>query len=469
MLRALRIGFLALIVGAMGSHAVRAADDAAPKAYAVIVGVSDYADSQIKPRPTAEPDAKALYDLMIDPKYVGAAKSDVKLFLGKEDAERGGATANKESILKAISDVTAKAKKDDLVIIAFLGQGAPIGDKTAVLTADSVFKDRTKTALNTGEIETAIGKLKSQKLCVMIDLNFKNVRAGEGETLADPPLRDLIKVFVGPEDKEEHVLPPGRVIMLSNNSISQPLETDGHSVFMKVVLDGLKGAADTFGYEPDGRVTVDELDSYLDKEMPKLSRQLGKTNEEKEQMAIDWAARINHFALTKNPAVQEKVAERVKKLDTFNLPADVASEGRRVLTAMPKLKAEQDLRRAYQKLTDGQMSADELLNYRTDSFANRKLAHDDAELYAKRVLRGVYMLRDQYVKELNAGDMTSQAIRGMYRRLEEKVPGEIKDRLEKAKEMQRSQLETLLTDARESLGKTKISRTTKTSIFRCKW
>jgi C-terminal peptidase prc len=41
----------------------------------------------------------------------------------------------------------------------------------------------------------------------------------------------------------------------------------------------------------------------------------------------------------------------------------------------------------------------------------------------------------------------------MYRRLEEKVPGEIKDRLEKAKEMQRSQLETLLTDARESLGK----------------
>jgi C-terminal peptidase prc len=200
-------------------------------------------------------------------------------------------------------------------------------------------------------------------------------------------------------------------------------------------------------------VTVDELDTYLDKEMPKLARQLGKTTEEKEQMSIDWAAKINHFALSKNPAVSVKIEERLKKIDTINLPADVATEGRRLLTVMPKLKAEQDLRRTYQKLADGQIQVEELLKVRTENLASRKMQHDDAETYAKRVLRGVYMLKDQYVKELNAGDMTASAVRGMYRRLEEKVPDEIKDRLEKAKEMRRSELETLLTDSRELLGK----------------
>ena len=36
--------------------------------YVVIVGVSDTADKTIQPRPTADGDAKALYDLYIDKK-----------------------------------------------------------------------------------------------------------------------------------------------------------------------------------------------------------------------------------------------------------------------------------------------------------------------------------------------------------------------------------------------------------------
>jgi C-terminal peptidase prc len=453
MLRALGFGLLAVFAGGWVSSPVRASEEAAPKTHVVIVGVSDYADSQIKPRPTAEPGAKALYDIAVDPKHIGADKADVQLLLGKADESRGSNTATKDNVLKAITDVAEKAKKDDLVIIAILGQGAPIGDKTAFLPSDAVFKERTKTALNTTEIETAIAKLKSQKLCVLLDLNFKSYEVGKDEVIADPPLRDLIKVFIGPEDKEEHVLPPGRVIMLSNNSISQPLETENNSIFMKLVLDGLKGAADTFGYEPDGRVTVDELDAFIDKEMPKLSRQLGKTTEEKEQAAIDIAAKINHFALSKNPAVQSKVAERLKKFETINLPADVAAEGRKLLTAMPKLRAEQTLRKEYQKLADGQTTAEAFLKLRSENLAARKMVREDAETYAKRVLRGIRLLKDQYVKELNSGEMAGWAIKGMYRRLEEKVPSDIKERLEKVKEMLPSELELLLTEARETLGK----------------
>ena len=57
------------------------------------------------------------------------------------------------------------------------------------------------------------------------------------EAVLEPNLFDLVKVFIGPEDKEEHSLPPGRVVMLSNNSGSQPLELESQGLFMKVLID----------------------------------------------------------------------------------------------------------------------------------------------------------------------------------------------------------------------------------------
>ena len=60
-------------------------------------------------------------------------------------------------------------------------------------------------------------------------------------------------------------------------------------------------------------MTVEEIDAYLEKEMPKLTRQYGKTTEEKEQSAVDWGACTNRFVLTHNPAAQPKIEERLKE------------------------------------------------------------------------------------------------------------------------------------------------------------
>ena len=452
MLRALGLSLLVILAGGIGSQVGRASEEAPPKTYAVIVGVGEFADPQIKPRKTAEADAKALFDLVVDPKFIGADRGNVKLLLGKPDADRGSLPATRDNVLKALADVAGKARKNDLVILAFLGQGVPVGDRTGFLTADSTFKDRATTAVNTGDFETALEKFKSQQLCTLLDLNFRSYDAG-AEVVADPPLNDLFKVFVASADKEETTVPPGRVVMLSNRGATTPLEVDGHSVFMKLVVDGLKGAADTFGYEPDGRVTVDELHTFLKKEMPNVARRVGTTMEDKEQSMIDWGGVVNHFVLSHNPAVADKVAERVRKLESLKLDPDIAAEGRRLLTAMPKLAAEQSLRKEYQKLADGAIAPDQLVKTRADILASRKLVRDDAETYAKRVLRGVRMLKEQYVKELNTGEMVDWAIRGMYRRLEEPIPAEIKERLTKAKEMRPPELDSLLADAREYLVK----------------
>ena len=71
------------------------ADQAKPKAspsqtYAVLVGISEYADQQIKPRPHAEADVKALYDLFTNKDYLGlddqhlAARERLQSFHGPQ-------------------------------------------------------------------------------------------------------------------------------------------------------------------------------------------------------------------------------------------------------------------------------------------------------------------------------------------------------------------------------------------------
>ncbi|MFO0807045.1 MAG: S41 family peptidase [Gemmataceae bacterium] len=450
--RALGMSLLALTVGLLGSPAIRAEQEAdAPKKYVVLVGVSDYGDAQIKQRKTAERDAAALYDLFNDGKYFEGDK-EIHLLLGKADEGRKSQTANKANILKALSEVTAKARKDDLVIVALIGQGAPLGDKTCFLAADSTFKDRAANAISSDELEKAVKDLKSQKLVALIDVNLKGYDAGK-EVLPDPNLGDLLRVFIGNEDKEEHTLPPGRVVLLSGNGFSQPLEYEGQGLFVKTLIKGLQGAADS-DVEPDGTVSVSEIDAYLEKEMPKIARQIGKTAEEKEQASIDWGARINHFGLTSNPEVRTRVLAQIAKLDSFKLDPEAAADGRRLLERVPKLKAEQELRKAYQSLVAGTIAVEELSKQRAENLAARKLSEEDAREFADRVFLGVEMVRRQYVKELNAGEMVNWAIRGLYRKLEIKtIPTEIKEKLDKVKDARSRELKDLLTEVRVQLGK----------------
>src|SRR5205823_6279608 len=78
----------------------------------------------------------------------------------------------------------------------------------------------------------------------------------------------------------------------------------------------------------------------------------------------------------------------------------------------------QELRKAYQRLADGLMPVDAFLKLRADNLAARKIGHEAAETYAARVMSGVRAVRENYIKELNQGEMVGWAIRGLYRRLE---------------------------------------------------
>src|SRR5262249_39595676 len=152
-------------------------------------------------------------------------------------------------------------------------------------------------------------------------------------------------------------------------------------------------------------------------------------------------ARTSHYVLTHNPEKTAQVEARVKKFDGIatekKLAKDVIEEGHRLLTRMPKLKALQELRKEYQKLADGGEQADDFLATRTKLLDSMKLARDAANSYAVKTFRGIEAVEGAYVKKLELGDLTSQAVRGLYTRLDEKVPKEVHDRLAKVKEMKK--------------------------------
>ncbi|MBY0522965.1 MAG: S41 family peptidase [Gemmataceae bacterium] len=457
MRKAMITGLMASFVWAIVPTA-RAADETPPKAYIVLVGIDNYADKQIKPRKHAEADAKALYDLFTDKKHLDGDKDHVKLLLGSKDEKRSAEPATKENILKALHWAATKAGKDDLVVFAFFGQGAPLGERTCFFGTDGTFKDRGKTALAAADIEKELDHLKSQRFLGLLDVNFKGFDPLK-ETVAEPNPQDVYRMFLGDDDKEDHQPKPGRVLFLATNGLKQSLDLEKHGVFAHCILDALNGKADKEGYEPDGVVTTDELAKHIEKMIPDLAREHGKTKEEKDQQHYALGVRNSHFELTHNPAVWPAAQ---KRLDKFNelvkdkkVPADVAEEGQKLLSRMPKLLAFQELRKSYQKLVDGALSLDDFNKARVKVQDDMKLKRSDAVSFASKVMQGLTTLRENYFKELNQGEMVGWAVKGLYKRLELKVPPELKEKLEteKLKAMKKEDLLALLSDVRERLGK----------------
>lgn len=437
----------------------RAEEMRPPQPYAVLVGISTYPDKQIKPRVHAEDDAKALYDLFTNKDHLGIPASNVRLLLGDDDAKRGSQKATRENILKALQWLAGKAKANDPVIFAFIGEGGPLGtsgDRRCYFAVDSTFKGRDKNAITSDEVGEALKDLKSNRFTAFVDVDFKGFTDG-GPGLADASLGATpYKEFLGDDGSEDHTPLPGRVVFLATNGLSPSLDAKEHGAFTTALLAGLMGEADKDGYEPDGVVTVDELTEYLGKKLPALAREFGKTPEQKRQMHFVLGGRGTHFVLTTNPKAAAKSKERLEKFESVaketKLSDKQVEEGRQLLGRMPRLEAQRQLRKEYQALVDGATTAEKFEEARAAILEKMKLKRGDAVEFARRVIEASELIKENHVKEVSQGDMVAWAIRGLFRRVDEKIPPEIEAKLKGVKTMSEDELKGLLMLARTALG-----------------
>jgi C-terminal peptidase prc len=423
----------------------------------VLVGVGKYADPQILSRPFAEDDVKALYDVITSKEYLGIDPQHVRLLLSEVDPKRPSQVATHQNIVDAFKWAASNAGRDDLVLVALVMQGAPLGERSCYLAADSTLADRAKNAVSASEIETALSKLRSHRFCALLDVNFKGFKSDKGG-ISDLNLASVFQEFMGKE-KEEAGPPPGRTLFVANtgsNGLRPSLDGEKHGVFSEVVLEALRGSADKDGYEPDGVVTLDELVNYMNKEYRPRVQKYAKTKEEREHGYLILGGR-SQFELSRNPQVTTKVRERLERFARLvsdkNISKELSEEGRKLLSRMPKLDAERNLRKAYQQLADGGLALEDFKKERTAILDGMKLEPATAKRFASKIIQATQLINKEYVKEVNQGELVASAVRGLYSRLGQELPKDVADRLIDVKNMKEDALTNLLTDIRLRLGK----------------
>ena len=432
-------GMLAAVTGLLPARAAEV-EQALPtgRTLVLVAGAGTFKDPAIKARPGAEKDAKAVFSLLTDGKHLKVAPTDSRLLVGTEESTR-------EKFLEGLNWLVKEAKPGDTVIVGLFAQGGPQsdgGDRRCYFLSDSQFATRDRTAVGESEISDILKNLKSQRVATFLDVNFKGYTA-PGKGIAEPTLGQTpYREFLGDDGTEEHAPLTGHVVFLATNGLQPSLTMpSGEGIFTKVVTDGLSGKADNEGGEPDGRVTVDELTEYIDKQLPELAVLGG---------------RANHYTLTNNPEAAEKAAADLVAFDAAvkagKIPAQFEVEGRNMLTAMPKLEMQRSLRKAYQALAKGgELSAFE--TKRNELLASAKLTPEAAADFAKTVKKAIDLLQREYVKEIKPGQMVAWAVQGLYRRMEEKIPAEIASQLEKPETISGEAINKLLVDARMKLGR----------------
>ena len=446
--------------GAAGAASGKKKDS---RPHIVLIGISDYKDPQIKPRKHAEDDAKALYDLCTSKDFLpGVDPANVRLLLGKVDDKRPSKEATRANILEAMHWLASArgAKRDDLVVFAFFGEGASLGergDRTCYFASDSTLKGRVKDAVDAADIAQEFDKLKSKSVCVLLDVNFKGFDAGK-ESIPDASLgENPYKEFLGDDKTEEHNPLPGRVIFMASNGLVAGPDLDKHGLFAEALLAGLKGDADKEGYEADGLVTTDEMTTYLNKQIPALKRKHDKIDKERRHDHFIIGGAASHFVLTTNPAAYKKNRARLEKFDAEfkdQFGKAIREEGDRLLGRMPKLEALRSLRKEYQKLVEGTVTADQFARTRLAILKQTELPRSASLRFAGKVLQAVQLVDREYVKKVDRGQLVTWAIRGLYQRIDEQLPEDLVERLDNLKDRNPtpSTLGTLLSDARGRLG-----------------
>jgi C-terminal peptidase prc len=443
---------LVLVVWAAAS--LRAAE---PQTYVVVVGVGQYAGDMIKPRLKAEADAIATYDLLADPKYALGPAPQVRLLLssagspgaaGKVPANAVRAT--RQQLLEALQWAFGRAGEEDSVYLFWYGQGGPFGDRTCYFSADTTFADgKFQEVVSAAEIQQEFEKCKSQRVAVFLDVHFRGYDLPQGK-VSEAGLQQRFEEFLGKDEEGDRFSRP-IVFLAANEGIQPTFEGPTQGLFASVILEALRGKADVDGGEPDSMVTVDELFTYVEKELPRRARIVFGKN----QFPV-LVRRASYYALTRNPEAAFAVDARLRKFEelvkTLNLSQEIAREGRELLTLMPRFEAQRNLRKRYQELVEGKITLDQLLKDRETYLTRMKLPRRAAEEFAENVLRVAQITRDAYVKPVELHKLVAEAVKGLYRASNTKLPPELAERLDTLKSADHAGLKKFLADAREFLG-----------------
>lgn len=228
--------------------------------WAVVIGVSAYADSRIPALRYAAKDAQALHDWLVSPAGGRYAPSRVKLL-----TDRNATTAN---IKEALFTWLRQTIEEDVVVIYFAGHGSPDSPDTPqnlyLLPYDTRYDAIASTGFPMWDVETALKRfIKAKRVVVLADACHSG---GVGATfdVARRALGDVQPNRISSGLQSLATVGAGIAVISASDDRQLSAESakfgGGHGVFTHYLLEGLKGKAD---YNNDSRVTLGELIPFL--------------------------------------------------------------------------------------------------------------------------------------------------------------------------------------------------------------
>jgi Caspase domain len=221
-----------------------------PQLHAVIVGINDYENDKLKLR-FATNDATEVAKVL---KTSGEKLYDqvhVKLLNNRS-------STGKVAILQAIKEAAIQAQTEDVFVFYVAGHGVNFEDKgyhmlTADVgqTSDKAIQER---SISTKELQSAIYDVPSLKKVVLLDTCQSGGGLDATKLIRPRGLddRDMVK---------ELNRKSGAVVLAAAESQQDAMEGyQGHGIFTFVLLEALRGKADTKG---DGFVSTHQLLEYI--------------------------------------------------------------------------------------------------------------------------------------------------------------------------------------------------------------
>jgi hypothetical protein len=231
------------------------------KRYALIVGVDQYADTQITTLGGASNDAKTLANALIQ--YAGFPGEQVTLLASDQPVERHPTRGN---ILRRLSNLAAIVPPDGLLLISFAGHGIERGGQAFLLPSDSQVSNDVdlleQTAINVSQIRDRVKKIGVKQVLMIVDA-CRNDPVGRAN--ADNPMTAAYTRGFNFDLRNHEVQAFATLYATEVGHRAYEYKEKKQGYFTWVLVEALRGGA----ANAKGEVTLASLVKYLQERVPK--------------------------------------------------------------------------------------------------------------------------------------------------------------------------------------------------------